>query len=126
MTRKEWYARVSSAWDSNRPLPELTGVEAVRAAAKMWRFVLGQTCPFDIVETGRGRYSWTRWADGKKVLAVIPRRGWDELVHDLSHLLFNQLYRGEGLKPHDKRHARLELKLRKEALKRGWLSGTLK
>jgi hypothetical protein len=120
VSRKEWYARVNDAWP--KPLPELTEYEAIRAARRLWRWALGSEPP-EIQITSGNRYTWTR----RGVLMVNPSAGWDRFVHDLSHLFWRRANRVEhDLKPHEKGHARFELRMRKEVLRRGWLDGKLK
>lgn len=128
ISRKEWYSRVNAAWAfaPGVPAPQLTGEEAVRAVAKLWRFVLGQSCPYDIVETSGRRYTGHAYRNGGGVVYANPSGGWSDLVHELSHDLFSTLYRGAGLKPHAKEHARLELRMIREVHRRGWLEGALR
>ena len=62
------------------------------------------------------------------ILVVNPNRpgheggGWKALVHDLSHLMWQRANRDENVKPHEKGHAKLELRMIKEVIKRGWLN----
>jgi hypothetical protein len=125
VSRKEWYTRVNAAWPDVLPIP--TAEEAKRAARKMYRFVMGRKLQLPIQITSGNRFTY---GHGGK-LFVNPNRqrgdgetGWDALIHDLSHWLHRKV-NPEG-KPHDKAHAKLELRMRKEVLRRGWLAGTLK
>jgi hypothetical protein len=118
VSRKEWYARVNDTWPAE--VPELTADEAVRAARKLYRFVRRRKCPWKIETTSGNRYSYQRGG----VLYVNPTgrwhgaaKGWQTLVHDLSHWL------GGG---HSKEHARLEARMVREVIGRGWLNGALK
>lgn len=121
VTRKEWYTRVNGAWPEQ--LPELTPIEAIRAARRLYRFVKGRTFPAHNVRLTSGRrYTWIR----RSVMFVNPnghengsRRGWESLVHDLSHCLAQHLNHGGE-------HARLELRMIKEVIRRGWLDGRLR
>jgi len=118
VTRKEWYERVNAAWPND--LPPLSGGEAIRAACKLYRFATGRTWYGEVRETGGRRYTDIR----RGVIYVNPagndprNPGWRGLVHELSHSV---LYA-----PHGGEHARLELRMIKEVLKRGWLDGRLK
>lgn len=119
VSRKEWYARVNAAWPEE--LPTLTEDEATRAAKKLWRWALG-TDPIPIEITSGNRYTWTH--QGK--LRVNASAGWNRFIHDLSHLFWRKANGYDAVKPHEKGHARFELRMRKEVLKRGWLDGKLK
>lgn len=120
-TIKEWYARVDATWPEPVPTPSVA--EALKGAKKLYRFALGQN--IKVEATSGNRYTWPKHG----VLMVNPdhrgghHRGWEALVHDLSHYAHQRLH--PGIKPHSREHARLELKLAKEVVKRGWLAGTL-
>jgi hypothetical protein len=119
MNRRDWYERVNAAWPAG-PLPKLTTDEAVKAARRLFRF-----CKLKVREvtaTSGNRHNWGRW-DG--VFVVNPDKGWRELVHGVAHWAHYRLTPG-GVAPHDKSHARLELRLVKQVVKRGWLTGRLK
>lgn len=119
VTRKEWYTRVNALWPED--VPALTGPEAIRAARKLHRFALGVTIPLAAVRlTSGNRFTWKRHG----ILSVNPERGWKKLVHHLSHLFDNRLH--PETKPHASEHARLEMRMIKEVIKRGWLAGSLK
>jgi hypothetical protein len=117
VSRTQWYTRVNASWPEKTPA--VTAPEAIRAARKLYRFVTGNTLGNPITVTSGNRYTWMR----RGVLYVNPDGGWHRLIHDLSHWLHGRV--NVGNKPHDKTHARLELRMRKEALKRGWLGGAL-
>lgn len=124
VSRKEWYARVNTAWPETPPT--ITAEEAVKAARKLWRWGMGEKYAGRIKVTSGNRYTWERYG----VLNVNPTSthhggGWDALIHDLSHLLWRRA-NGGNAKPHEKGHAKFELAMRKEVLKRGWLNGSLK
>src|SRR5205085_9451744 len=112
ITRREWYARVNAAWPT--PLPPLTGPEALRAFRRLYRYAFHRLprLPVRLTSgnrrTGRTRTGW----------AVNPAGGWHDLVHVLSH------YACPGA--HGGAHARMELRLIKQVLRRGWLDGRLK
>ena len=117
VSRKEWYTRVNASWPEKPPA--LTEPEGIRAARKLYRFVTGNTLGNPIAVTSGNRYTWMR----RGVLYVNPDGGWHRLIHDLSHWLHRRV--NAGKKPHDKAHAKLELRMRREALRRGWLAGAL-
>lgn len=120
LSKRKWYERVNAAWPEQ--LPELTAIEAVRAGRKLYRFMNGKTFPAAQVRLTSGqRYSDIR----RSTMFINPtghtrgsRRGWEALVHDLSHVF----YRGK----HSGTHARVEIMMIKEVIKRGWLDGGLK
>lgn len=122
VTRKEWYNRVNALWPADIRERPLTALEAIRAARKLYRFVRGKSISAHSVRLTSGNRS-TDIRSG--VLFVNPQgakrdphRGWEALVHDLSHRLINVAHGGE--------HARLEIRMIKEVVKRGWLNGTLR
>jgi len=121
VTRSEWYARVDATWPAE--VPPLTGPEAIKAARKLYRYVTGSRLELPIRVTSGNRYTWAR----RGYLSVNPTAkrhggGWQAFVHDLSHWLHHKT----GLAPHDKSHARLERRLIKVVIARGWLQGKLK
>lgn len=123
IARREWYERTESTWPE--VLPPLSGEEAIRAARKLYRFVRGKKLPTPCVETHGRRYSGfgiqrslgTFGEPRRRVLLVNAERGWKNLVHELSHQFGGA---------HSKEHARLEARMIREVLKRGWLDGRLK
>lgn len=122
VTRKEWYNRVNALWPADIRQRSLTALEAIRAARKLYRFVTGKSIPAQNVRLTSGNRS----TDIRRgIMFVNPQgakrdthRGWEALVHDLSHRLVNVAHGGE--------HARLEIRMIKEVVKRGWLNGTLR
>jgi len=123
LSRRAWYERVNAA--SPAVVPRLTAAEAVRAAKKLYRFVRRHTWTGTVKVTSGNRYSRVRWGwfsprtgAHEGVMIVNPERGWQSLVHLLSHALYRGSHGGE--------HARLERRMIREVLKRGWLNGTLK
>jgi hypothetical protein len=115
VTRKEWYRRVNAAWPAT--VPALTAEEATRAARRLYRFVTKRTWRGAVVVTSGRRYTWIR--SGR--LIVNPTRGWRHLVHELSHVLESYA----GTHGHTAAHARLEMRMVKEVVRRGWLGGKL-
>jgi len=124
VSRRQWYERVNAAWPAE--VPELTAPEAVRAVRRLYRFVRKRKLELPIKITSGNRYT----GRGRGGVVLVnpapgdPRQGykrhgggWQALVHDLSHWL------GGG---HSKDHARLERRMIREVVRRGWLSGVLK
>jgi hypothetical protein len=118
VTRREWYRRVNAAWPAK--VPPLTADEAVRAARKLYRFAMGYTWRGPVRVTSGRRYTWIRHG----VLVVNPEHGWKGLVHLLSHYCHDRSV-GADEQGHNAAHARAELRMIKEVIKRGWLAGTL-
>lgn len=116
---REWYERVNAAWMG--PLPVLTEAEARTAAKRLWRWGTGSVLPYKIEFTSGRRYTWER--RGK--LYINAGKGWCAFVHDLSHLEWARTNPGTA-RAHEKGHAKLELRMRREVFKRGWLGGSLK
>ena len=120
VTRKDWYERVNAAWGGN--VPTLTQAEHVKIARRMYRFIMGATWTGAVQITSGNRYAWIR----RGVLIVNPtqpingRRG---DVHLLSHK-FDSLLNPDSA-PHHSNHARIELSMVKEIVKRGYLTGAL-
>lgn len=124
ITIREWYGRVNATWPAG-PLPIPTEREAAAAARRLYRYALGKTWTGSVEITSGRRYTWVR----RGVLVVNPNRqehqgsGWVSLVHDLSHMFHHRL---SSERPHGGTHARLEIRLIKQVLKRGWLHGALR
>jgi hypothetical protein len=134
-TIAQYYERVNEAWGHGLiqvsyghkldgvapPTPE----EAVKGAAKLWRFATGASCPYDIYLTSGNRDTGQRYSykHKKVILFVNAEQGWYEIVHHLAHLTAWHMDMG---KTHSKQQARHELKMVKEVIKRGWLDGSLK
>ncbi len=123
VSKVEWYSRVNHAWPDEPPIP--TADEAVRAVKRIYRFITGKKFAGPVVITSGNRYTWCKGG----TFYINPNHkaggeyGWGALAHDLSHYL-NRHY-GDG-KAHSKQHARLELRIRNEMFKRGYLTGALK
>ena len=118
MNRADWYKRVNDAWPAE--VPKLTAEEAVKAARRLFRF-----CGVKVTElkvSSGNRNNWGNWAGG---FTVNPSKGWHALVHGVSHWV-HYLKTRHTVAPHDKSHARLELRLVRQVVKRGWLTGRLK
>lgn len=117
VTRAEWYTRVNAEWpDEDYPtgLPPLTFEEATKAARKLYRFATGKTL--------KTRAQFMRTSGNRRnnfySRKLNPDEGWKALVHHLSHVFYTG--------PHGGEHARMEIRLIKEVVRRGWLTGSLK
>lgn len=124
VTRAEWYARVTATWPPGE-LPALTDAEALKATRKLYRFAKGRTCRLQ-VRIGTGNTVTGYETHGGIVVnpnrvrrgPMRHRAGWEDVVHLLSHAFYSG--------PHGGQHARFEMRMIKEVIKRGWLSGTLR
>ena len=117
ITRKTWYERVNATWPVFVPKP--TPEEAIRGARKLYRFAFGKPFTGTVRITTGNRYTWIR----RGVMYVNAADGWDGrrgIVHLLSHYAHSRLNPGAG--DHTGAHARLEIRMIKEVLKRGWLN----
>jgi hypothetical protein len=113
VTRVEWYSRVNREWPEH--VPPLTAEEAIRAAKKLYRFAKKRVWRGAVRVVTGNRQTWVYPGE----IAVNPQKGWRDLVHLLSHALY------QGLK-HGGAHARAEIRFIKEVKRRGWLEGNLK
>lgn len=104
-------------------IPELTEVEAIRAARRLWRFSCGTTFSGVVKVTSGNRYNRIAWERSVRCIYVNPERGWRDFVHELSHA-FDYVVNGES--SHNKHHHRFEVKLVKEVVRRGYLDGKLR
>lgn len=126
-TTRARYAQIdvhgpAPAWPST--IEPLTEYEAVRVAARLWKWAEGEPCPYAIVTTSGKRYTWLRERDGATTLVVNAEGGWRRLAHDLSHLFWRRA--NPSARPHEKGHARFEARLIREIIRRGWLDGKLR
>ena len=115
-----WDALVNAQFDGH---PVLSPAESLAAAAKLYRHALGKA-PRKVELTSGRRYTWERHG----VLSVNPdkrerhARGLRAIIHDISHYAHTRLHPNDA--PHSIRQARLEAKLAKFAVARGWHAGT--
>lgn len=124
MTRTESrYDVIAQLW-SKVTVPPLTRTEAERAARVIYRHFgpvrLGgphMTCAARF--NGRVRRCWVT----SKTNAGL-RKGWQRLVHDVSHRIFAQ--RHPNFRPHAGGHARLEYEIATHVISERWLTGTLR
>jgi len=105
-------------WPADVPI--LTADEAKRAARKLWRFAMGETWKGTVVVTSGRRHTWER----NGTLYVNPTHGWCVFVNDLAWLFFTRA--NPGMLRNTKDIAKLEEKLIREVVKRGWLYDQLK
>ena len=133
VTIREWYERANDVWPDD--LPELSVWESLRAARKLWRYATGRSFGGKIEPVRRSNeYTWVRrgvlYVNHNRV-TFVPGRGcvggWRSFVHDLGHCIdYRTGARRTAGRPHSKQHARLEARLAKQVLRRGWLDGKLK
>lgn len=116
VTRREWYRRANACWPAQ--VPDLTAEEAERAARRLYRFVTRRTWTGRVKVSSGNRYTKI-WSS---TIVVNPDRGWRSLVHQMSHRLEGYA----GTRGHNAKHARLEMRMIKEVVRRGWLDGKLK
>ncbi len=121
VTIREWYTRVNGAWPPDSGVP--TGPEAVRAARRLYRYATGCTWTGPVILTSGNRYTWIQNGEFRVNPDRAPERGWRALVHDLSHWVHRRQH--PDARPHSGTHARTELRLIKEVVKRGYLTGAL-
>jgi len=117
VTIREWYERVNAAWPAH--VPPMKPKDAINAAKRLYRFATGKKLGWVVKVTSGNRHTWGRNWSG--VLRVNPTKGWREFVHDFSHWLDRVALRRRE-KPHAREHAKLELRLVREIVKRGWLN----
>jgi len=121
VTIREWYRRVNDTWleagfgDAGIPRP--TPEEAIAGARKLYRWAFGVAFDGEVKLTSGNRYTWIR----RGVMAVNPN-SWDGergIVHLLSHYAHDKLNR--HARPHSAAHARVEIAMIRQVIKRGWL-----
>ena len=104
-------------------VPPLTAAEAERAFRRLYRFSMGETYPGKTeISSGNRQPARFTWAGNYRLVVLNPEKGWKDFIHHLSHYFVDLCNGNEG---HSKFHARFELKLVKEVIKRGWLDGKL-
>jgi len=114
---------VNSKFNGVQPI--LSPEESLVAARKLYRHAFGKAFPGEVRLTTGNRYTWVR----RGVLSVNPdkreghTRGLRSIIHDLSHYAHSRLNPRDA--PHSIRQARLEARLAKFALDRGWHEGGL-
>jgi hypothetical protein len=101
------------ACTTGRELPPMQPDEALRAARKLFAMLGRRVTPKLVGDATRK--GWPR---------VSPRWGWERLVHAVSHDAFSILR--PSLRPHDRRHATIELRMTRAVIARGWLDGKLR
>jgi hypothetical protein len=126
VTISEWYERVNQAVLA---APPPTEKEAINAVRRLYRFITKNKWRGKFARAKkRNGYTWPRGTTffvnpDRRNIYNSNRGGWHDLLHDLSHYL--HWYRwGNRKRPHCREHARLELKLRRECVRRGWISAS--
>jgi hypothetical protein len=118
-----WNRMVNDKFGGVQPI--LSEGESLIAARKLYRHAFGKAFPGKVELTKGNRYTWVR----RGVLYVNPdkreghTRGLRSIIHDLSHYAHSRLNPKDA--PHSIRQARLEARLAKFALDRGWHEGGL-
>lgn len=115
------YHAVNDAWNLARK-PAVTRVEAERAQRALIRkFGKAREYPAQ-------RYDVRPWPVRRCWISAKNNpgsdKGWERLVHDVSHHIFRKRY--PSFRPHHPMHARLELEITMHVLTSGWLDGALK
>ena len=101
----------------------MAGVEAIRAAKRLYRLVMGKPW-HGTWKAGRGNHrTYPRWKTGP-VFLVNPGQGWHDMVHDLSHACWRRMK--PGARPHAAGHAYVERQMIEYVVTHGWLDGKLK
>jgi hypothetical protein len=116
------YAPIASLWAS-MIRPPLTRHEAARAARRIYRRFGARTLGGPAMSTaarfdGRVRRCWITTRQN-----APSSKGWERLVHDVSHRLF--ALRHPHFRAHDGGHATLEREIAQFVVVQGWLNGTL-
>lgn len=109
ITIREWYDRLPELRVTTPATPD----ELKIAARRLFRFATKQTFKGSVEITSGNRYTWIR----RGTMYVNPADGWGGLARSLSW----------WVRPGTNReNAKLQIRLRKEIIKRGWLNGALK
>jgi hypothetical protein len=124
MTRTESrYDVIAQLW-SNVTVPPVTRIEAERAARRLYSH-------FGAVRLGGPHMTRAARFNGRVRRCWITsttnaglRKGWQRLVHDVSHRIFAQ--RHPSFRPHAGGHPRLEYEIASHVIGEGWLTGTLR
>src|SRR5262245_26109782 len=117
-TMTDRYTNVNAEWPD--ALPKLSGIEAMRAAKRLYRMTMGKAWP-GTWKPGRGNH---RTYPRGSVFLVNPGQGWHDMVHDLSHYCHRRLYPGH--RPHAPSHAEVERDMIRRVVGAGWLTGSLR
>lgn len=115
---RQRYTRVENLWPTQ--VPPLTDKEAITAFKRLWRKATGKPWRGMVRIRSDIKYNWYR--DGH--FDLNPARGWNNLVHDVSHYAWLKIKPNE--KSHGTGHASFEYSLRQYVLDKGWLEGNLK
>lgn len=120
-----WNRLVNERFGNDRPI--LSPAESLRAAKKLYRHAMGKSFPGKVKLVSGNRRTWVR----SGVLVVNPdersngsQRGLREMIHAISHYCHRRLHPMDA--PHSPRQARLEGRLVRFALRKGFTEGALK
>lgn len=124
ITIHDWYVRVNSCWPAGRHI--LPPEEMIKAARKLYRFAMGRPWGLNMTvkQTSGNRRAFDIWRSEVCINTERPMNTDFGLVHAMSHYCHREL--NPTVRPHGSAHARLEIRMIKEVVKRGWLNGTLK
>lgn len=116
------YQSVGEIW-AGVSRPPLSMVEALRAARRLTRHfgAVKHGAPHQLVPARVPAKARRCWASQRA--DVTLHKGWERLVHDVSHKVFR--HRHPQLNPHHPSHARLEREMAAYVLAQGWLGGKL-
>jgi hypothetical protein len=117
------YASIDQLW-STVPVPPLSRIEAARAAKRIFRHfgspsLGGPSMTRAAKFSGKVRRCWI----STQVTCGL-QRGWQRLVHDVSHEIF--ALRHPSFRPHAGGHATLERQIAAYVIHSGWLDGRLR
>lgn len=112
------YKNINTQWPET--VPPLTGQEAISATKRLWRLATGKAYRGKFQLTSGNRYSYPR----SGVFYVNPERGWQRLVHDLSHAAHQRVHPSK--RPHHWLHGDLERRMAEMVITKGWLEGKLR
>lgn len=118
------YEGVNGAWPTEMPKAPLHPSEAIAAARRLNTKFRGKPFTGKFKATSGRRYTWTRRGMFYVNYTGHGRGPWQDLVHDLSHLVCRRLY--PHVSGHDWRHAPIEREMIKYVVDSGWLNGVLK
>lgn len=121
-----WDERINNQWNGAKPI--LSEAESLLAARKLYRHAMGKAWPHKWATTSGNRYTWPKG----RTFYVNPERkrygrypvenvGLRDIIHLIAHYCHRRLHPGD--KPHSIRQLRLEARLTKFAISRGWANG---
>lgn len=102
-------------------IPPMTEADAINAFRRLYRWAAGKTWPKECpirISSGNRQATRMGWVGHFRAAYLNPSKGWRDFVHSLSH---DVDWMVNGSSKHGKHHARLEAKMIREVLKRGWV-----